>query len=106
MNEGHPANGVAPLRRLYERATRAELISWMERNAERAQQLSDEEVDELLSLQEAPDALNAIGIEGFVNRLERRRRLIHQVYAITGTEYLDLLEQFVILLYEKVQPSR
>ncbi|HWG45531.1 MAG TPA: helix-turn-helix transcriptional regulator [Gemmataceae bacterium] len=106
MNEGHPANGVAPLRRLYERATRAELVSWMERNAERAQQLSDEEVDELLSLQEAGDALPAFGVEGFVERLERRRRLIHQVHAIAGTEYLDLLEQLVILLYEKVQPSR
>ena len=106
MNETHPANGVAPLRRLYERATRAEMVSWMERNAERAQHLSEEDVDELLSLQDAADALPAFGVEGFVERLERRRRLIHQVHAIAGTEYLDLLEQLVDLLYEKVQPSR
>lgn len=105
MNEAHPANGIAPLRRLYERASRPELIAWMERNPERSQQLSDEEVNELLSLQDAEGALTAFGVEGFVERLERRRRLIHQVQVIAGTEYLDLLEQFVTLLYEKVQPS-
>jgi transcriptional regulator with XRE-family HTH domain len=106
MNEGHPANGVAPLRRLYEKAAQPELVAWIERNGERAQQLSDGEVDELLALQESIDALNAIGVEGFVERLERRRRLVHQIQVIAGTEYLDLLEQFVGLLHEKVQPAR
>jgi hypothetical protein len=106
MNETHPANGVAPLRRLYERARQPELVAWMERNAERAGQMSEAEVDELLTLQEAPDALHAIGVEGFVQRLERRRRLLQQVQSIAGTEYLDLLEQFVELLHEKVQPPR
>ena len=106
MNETHPANGVAPLRRLYEKATQPELVAWIERNGERAQQLSDGEVDELLALQESPDALHAIGVEGFVERLERRRRLLQQVQAIASTEYRDLLEQFVSLLFEKVQPAR
>ena len=106
MHEGHPANGIAPLRRLYGRATQPELIAWMERNPERSQQLSDEEVDELLALQDAGGALTALGVEGVVERLERRRRLVQQVQAIAGTEYLDLLEQFVTLLHEKVQPSR
>jgi hypothetical protein len=106
MSEAHPANGVAPLRRLYERAHEPELVAWLERNGERAQQLSDAEVDELLALQDAREALNAFGVEGFVKRLERRRRLIQQVHTITGTEYVDLLEQLVDLLYEKVQPSR
>jgi hypothetical protein len=106
MNEAHPANGVAPLRRLYERATQPELVAWMERNSERSQQLSDEEVDELLSLQDAGGALTAFGVEGFVERLERRRRLIQQVQVVAGTEYLDLLEQIVTLLHEKVQPAR
>jgi hypothetical protein len=106
MNEGHPANGVAPLRRLYEQARQPELVAWMERNGERASQLADAEVDELLALQESPDALNAIGVEGFVQRLERRRRLLQQIQTIAGTEYLDLLEQLVTLLYEKVQPTR
>ncbi|MGH7172426.1 MAG: hypothetical protein ACRELG_19280 [Gemmataceae bacterium] len=106
MNEAHPANGVAPLRRLYEKAAQPELVAWIERNGERAQQMSDGEVDELLALQESLDALNAIGVEGFVERLERRRRLHQQVQAIAATEYRDLLEQFVSLLYEKVQPAR
>jgi hypothetical protein len=104
MNETHPTNGVAPLRRLYERARQPELVAWMERNAERAGQMSDAEVEELLVLQEAPDALQAIGVEGFVQRLERRRRLLQQVQSIAGTEYLDLLEQLVELLHEKAQP--
>ena len=106
MNETHPANGVAPLRRLYERARQPELVAWMERNAERAGQMSEVEVEELLALQEAPDALLAVGVEGFVQRLERRRRLLQQVQNIAGTEYLDLLEQLVELLHEKVRPSR
>lgn len=106
MNEGHPANGVAPLRRLYEKAKQPELVAWIERNGERAQHLSDGEVDELLTLQESLDALNAIGVEGFVQQLERRRRLFHQVQAIAATEYRELLEQFVTLVYEKVHPSR
>lgn len=106
MNEGHPANGVAPLRRLYEKAIQPELVAWIERNGGRAQQLSDAEVDELLALQESLDALNAIGVEGFVEQLERRRRILQQVQAIVATEYRDLLEQLVALLYEKVHPSR
>ena len=106
MNEAHPANGVAPLRRLYEKATQPELVAWIERNAERAQQLTDSEVDEVLNLQEAGDVLNMFGVEGVVERIERRRRLAHQVQIIAGTEYLDLLEQFVSLLFDKVQPGR
>jgi transcriptional regulator with XRE-family HTH domain len=106
MNEAHPANGVAPLRRLYEKAMQPELVAWIERNGERAQQLSDGEVDELLALQESLDALNAIGVEGFVGQMERRRRLLQQVQAIAATEYRDLLEQFVAVLYEKVHPTR
>ncbi len=55
MNESHPANGIAPLRRLYERATQPELVAWMERNGERARQLADDEVDELLALQDVEE---------------------------------------------------
>jgi hypothetical protein len=38
--------------------------------------------------------------------MERRRKIIEQVAVITGTEYVDLLEQFVGLLYDKIQPYR
>ena len=36
--------------------------------------------------------------------IERKRRLIERVQAVAGTEYLDLLEQLVGLIFEKVQP--
>ena len=93
-------------RRLYEQASQPELLAWMERNPDRARRLSPEEVDELLALQGTGGPLTAFGIEGFVERLERRRNLVQQVHAVAGTEYLDLLEQIVGLLYEKVQPHR
>jgi hypothetical protein len=106
MAEGHPANGDSPLRRLYEQATQPELRAWTERNPDRAARLTAEEIDELLSLQGSGGPLTAFGVESFVERLERRRNLLDRVNAVAGTEYLDLLEQFVGLLYEKVQPSR
>jgi len=92
------------LRRLYDQATQPELLAWMERNAERARRLSPEEIDELLSLQGTGGPLTAFGVEGFVERIERRRQLVLKIHAVAGTEYLDLLEQLVQLLYEKVQP--
>ena len=106
MRDGHPANGDDGVRRLYDQATQPELISWMERNPDRAGQFSADEIDELLSLQGTGGPLTAFGVEGFVERIERRRKLIQQIHAITGTEYLDLLEQLVGLIYEKVQPYR
>jgi hypothetical protein len=106
MAEGHPATGEGGLRRLYDQASQPELRAWMERNPDRARGLSEDEIDELLSLQGTGGPLTAFGVEGFVERIERRRRVLQQVHAIAGTEYLDLLEQLVGLLYEKVQPYR
>jgi hypothetical protein len=106
MAEGHPANGDSPLRRLSEEATQPELRAWTERNPDRAARLTGAEADELLALQGSGGPLTAFGVESFVERLERRRNLIERVQVVAGTEYLDLLEQLVGLLYEKVQPSR
>lgn len=106
MHDADAANGDDPLRRLYEQASQPELRAWMERNPDRARRLSDDDIDELLSLQGTGGPLTAFGVDGFVERLERRRKLVHQINAIAGTEYLDLLEKMVALLYEKVQPSR
>jgi transcriptional regulator with XRE-family HTH domain len=94
------------LRRFLDRAEQPELIAWVERNPERARQLSEAEMEELLSLQGENGPLSAFGVEGFVERLERRRRLVEQIGAISGTEYLELLEKMVGLLYEKVRPPR
>jgi hypothetical protein len=97
------ARGV---RRLFDQATQPELLAWAERNPERARALSEDEVDELLAMQGEGGPLAAFGVEGFVERIERRRQLQQQVAVIAGTEYLELLEKMVQLLYEKVRPAR
>lgn len=91
-----------PGKSLLEQATQPHLKAWLERNPERARELSPEEADELLSLPEK--SLVSIGVEHFVEIIERKRRLFDQVHTIAGTEYIDLLEQIVNLIYEKVQP--
>jgi transcriptional regulator with XRE-family HTH domain len=101
-----PGDGDTLLRRLYEQATQPELQAWLERNVERARQLTAEEMDELLSLQGTGGPLTSIGVEHYVELLERKRKVLQQVHAIAGTEYLDLLEKLVALMYERVQPYR
>lgn len=103
MHAGDAGDAKDP-RRLYNEATQPELRAWVERNPDRARQLTAGEIDELLSLQGAGGPLTAHGVAGFVERLERRRALVQRVTAIAGTEYLDLLEQFVGLLFDKVKP--
>jgi hypothetical protein len=97
-------DGDAPLRRLYEAATQPQLLAWLERNPERARQLTDLEIDELLSLQGTGGPLTALGVEHYVGLIERKRTLIQRVHAVAGTEYLDVLEKLVGLMYEKIQP--
>lgn len=93
-------------RRLYEEAMQPELKAWLERNPDRAAHLRADEVDELLSLQGTGGPLTAFGVAHYVDLIERRRKLLEQVSAVAGTEYIDLLEQFVALLYDKIQPYR
>jgi transcriptional regulator with XRE-family HTH domain len=95
-----------PWRRLYEQATQPEVVAWLENHPDRARQFAEDEIDELLSLQGTGGPLTASGIEHFVGVIERKRQIIQQVHAIAGTEYLELLEKFIRLLYEKVQPYR
>jgi hypothetical protein len=98
-----PADGQVVCR-LYDQATQPELLGWIERNPQRARQISPEEMDELLSLQGTGGPLTQIGVEHFVEVIERKRRLMEKVSAVAGTEYIGLLEQLVDLLYQKVQP--
>lgn len=101
-----PSDGDDSLRRLYEQVAQPELLAWLERNAERAKQLSPAEIDELLELQ-VNGTLSSVGVERCAELLERRRMLIDKVRAITRTEYLKLLEDFVELLHERIQlPAR
>ncbi|MCC6418934.1 MAG: helix-turn-helix transcriptional regulator [Gemmataceae bacterium] len=92
------------LKLLYERTTQPELLAWLERNPERARQLTPVEVDELLGLQGNGGPMAGLGVERIVEMLERKRRLTQQVQAIAGTEYVDLLERLVGLIYEKIHP--
>ena len=91
-------------RRRYEQATQPELLAWIERNPARTSQLTDTEMDELLSLQGTGGPLTSFGVERFAELVERKRELTKKVNAIAGTEYVDLLEQVIDLVYEKVQP--
>ena len=99
------AAGVEAPRRLLDQAGHPELRAWLERNPERARRLAREDLDELLAMQGEGGPFAVFGVEGVVQRLERRRRLIGQVGVIANTEYLELLEQLVGLLYDKVRPA-
>jgi transcriptional regulator with XRE-family HTH domain len=101
-----PKAGFDPRQRLFEQATQPELLAWLERNPDRAAQLTTGEMDELLSLQGTDGPMTAFGVAHFVELIERKRRLMEQAAAVAGTEYIDMLEQFVQLLYEKIQPYR
>jgi transcriptional regulator with XRE-family HTH domain len=106
MAEGGTGGPDDAVRRTYEQATLPELRAWLERNPDRARRLGEEDLDELLALQGPGGPLTAFGVDAFVQRIERRRKVVEQVHAIAGTEYLDLLEQIVSLLHDKVQPRK
>ena len=99
-----PTNGDDRLRHMLQTAKQPELIAWIERNPERARQPSCDEFDELLQMQGAGGPLATMGVEHFVGLIERKRKLVDKVLAIAGTEYVDLLEQMVDLIHEKVHP--
>ena len=101
---GKPAADEESLKLLYERATLPDLISWLERNRDRAAELRPDEVQELLEMQAPGGPLEKLGVENFVELIERRRRLVCRVKEIAGTEYFDFLEQFVKLIHDKVKP--
>ena len=92
----------ATLKFLCDNVTLPELAAWLERNPRRAAELTPDEATELLDLQAPGGAMAKLGAQHFVELIERRRRLLCQVRAVAGTEYLGLLEQVVGLVYEKV----
>ena len=102
--QGKPPADEEALKLLYERAALPDLVSWIERNRERAATLRNDEILELLEMQAPGGPLEKIGVESCVDLIERRRRLVGQVKEIASTEYLDLLEQLVRLIYDRVKP--
>ena len=96
-----PADDEA-LKLLYDRSTLPELVSWLQRNPDRAAELRPDEVEELLEMQAPGGPMERLGVEHFVELIERRRRLVAQVRMIAGTEYLETLETLVGLIHDKV----
>jgi transcriptional regulator with XRE-family HTH domain len=94
------------LKRLTERSKSPDLLTWLEKNPDRAAQITPDEAEELLTMEAPGGALARLGVEHSVELIERKRRLLRRVAVIAGTEYGDFLEQFVGLLFEKVQPPR
>lgn len=103
---GKPPADEEALKLLYERAALPDLVNWIERNRDRAAALWPDEIQELLEMQAPGGPLEKLGVENCVDLIERRRRLVCQVKEIAGTEYLELLEQLVRLMYERVKPRR
>src|ERR1051326_1773401 len=81
-------DGLASRRR-FEEAMQPELRAWLDRNSERASSLTDDDIDELLSLQGTGGPLTALGVEHFIALIERRKRLIDKVHVVAGTHYLS-----------------
>jgi hypothetical protein len=100
MVQLHPSQ----LQRLYEEACQPALRQWMEANPHRAAKLTAEEIDELLSLQGTGGPLTLSGVEQFVSVIERRRTILAKVATICGTEWIELTERFVDLVYRDIQP--
>src|SRR5205823_11971983 len=97
-----PPEGEDNLKRLYEHARHPEFRGWLDRNTDRARQLTPEEIGELLAF-EAEGAITRLGVERLIEMMERRRELIDRVRLVAGSEYLDLLERFVEVLYDRVR---
>jgi transcriptional regulator with XRE-family HTH domain len=102
---GKPPADEEALKLLYERAALPDLVNWIERNRDRAASLQADEIQELLDMQAPGGPLEKLGVENCVDLIERRRCLVRQVKEIAGTEYLELLEQLVRLISEKVKPT-
>lgn len=96
-----PADEAA-LKRMCDNVTLPELVAWLDRNPRRAGEFTADEVAELLALQQPGGAMAKLGVEHFIELIERRRRLICQVRAIAATEYLELVEKLVGLVHEKI----
>jgi len=103
---GKPPADDEALKLLYERAALPDLVSWLERNRDRAAEFRPDEIQEMLDMQSPGGPLDKLGVERCVDMIERRRMLVAQVKVIAGTEYLELLEQLVRLMLEKVKPRK
>ncbi len=103
---GRPPADEEALKLLHDRANLPELVNWLDRHKDRANDLRADEIAELIDAQNPGGVLEKLGVEHFVDFLERRRALVYKVHQLANSEYVACLETFVGLLFEKVQSAK
>ena len=103
---GKPPADEEALKLLHKSATLPELTAWLERNPERAAAFRADEITDLIAMQDAGGPMERLGVEQCVENVERKRELLARVKMIVSTEYIDLLEQVVDLVTDKINASK
>jgi transcriptional regulator with XRE-family HTH domain len=85
------------------RAQQPELAAWLEANPRH--DLSEHEINELASVQGTGGPLTMAGVEEFVERVRRKRRLLRHIEILAGTSYLPLLEELADLMLARLDPT-
>lgn len=106
MHGQAPGQTDEKMKRLFNLVSQPELLAWLQRNENRANQLTPAEVEELLAMQDEAGPLAALGVERVIESFERKRELMRRVHVVAGTEYVALLQSIVDLLYDKVSPAQ
>jgi len=102
MRGQSPVEADERLKRIMDQVSQPELLAWLQRNEERARQLTPSRLRNSFHAGRGWPAGNR-GVGRMIELLERKRELIGRVHAIAGSEYLALLEQFVGLVYDKIR---
>ena len=82
------------------------LVDWANGNPERAQRLTDAEVDELFSLFGVGGPLTPEGVDWYVQQVERKRTLRELAEVVMNTHGVDELERTLQRLADDAQPYR
>lgn len=94
------------LRVLIERSTSPELKVWLDQSPTRAAQITPSEAEELLRMEGPNGLMVKLGVEACIERLERKRRLLNRVAFVAGTDFIDVLEPIVGLMFDKLNPPK
>ena len=103
---GKRAADEEALKQLYDQAALPDLNNWLERNKERAADFRADEIRELLAMQEVGGPLERLGVDQFVDLIERRRKVLDQVRLVAGTEFFHCVETMVGLIADKVAKTK
>ena len=94
------------LKQLYDQAALPDLSNWLDRNKERAADFRADEIRELLAMQEVGGPLERLGVDQFVDLIERRRKVLDQVRLVASTEFFHCVETMVGLIADKVAKTK